>query len=68
MTAVGVVRQKETGSIANFRSTPITKFEFLVGKQLPYVAIALVSFLEPRWPPFLGPRSCPSCPPRISPV
>ena len=45
MTAVGVVREKETGSIANFRSTPTTKFEFLVGKQLPYVAIALVSFL-----------------------
>jgi ribosome-dependent ATPase len=45
MTAVGVVREKETGSIANFRSTPITKLEFLLGKQMPYVAIALVSFL-----------------------
>jgi ribosome-dependent ATPase len=44
MTAVGVVREKETGSIANFRSTPITRLEFLVGKQLPYVAIALLSF------------------------
>jgi ribosome-dependent ATPase len=45
LTAVGVVREKETGSIANFRSTPVTSLEFLVGKQLPYVAIALVSFL-----------------------
>lgn len=45
MTAVGVVREKETGSIANFRATPVTKAEFLVGKQLPYVVIALVSFL-----------------------
>ena len=45
MTAVGIVREKETGSIANFRSTPITKLEFLLGKQLPYVAIALVSFV-----------------------
>ena len=36
MSAIAVVREKETGSIANFRSTPITKFEFLIGKQLPY--------------------------------
>jgi ribosome-dependent ATPase len=45
MTAVGVAREKETGSIANFRSTPITGVEFLLGKQLPYVAIGLVSFV-----------------------
>lgn len=44
MTAVGVVREKETGSIANFRSTPVTSLEFLVGKQVPYAVIALVSF------------------------
>lgn len=46
MTAVGVVREKETGSIANFRSTPVTHLEFLIGKQAPYVAIAFVSFLS----------------------
>jgi len=45
MTAVAVAREKETGSIANFRSTPITGIEFLLGKQLPYVAIGLASFL-----------------------
>jgi ribosome-dependent ATPase len=45
MTAVGVVREKEMGSIANFRSTPVTRLEFLLGKQGPYVAIALLSFL-----------------------
>jgi len=45
MTAVGVAREKETGSIANFRSTPITRIEFLLGKQLPYVVIGFVSFL-----------------------
>lgn len=45
MTAVAVVREKETGSIANFRATPLTAFEFLVGKQLPYVAIAFASFV-----------------------
>ena len=44
MSAISVVREKETGSIANFRSTPITRFEFLVGKQLPYIAIAMVNF------------------------
>jgi len=45
MTALGIVKEKETGSIANFQSTPVTKVEFLLGKQLPYVAIAFVSFL-----------------------
>ncbi|MDJ1160075.1 ribosome-associated ATPase/putative transporter RbbA [Chelatococcus sp. SYSU_G07232] len=45
MTAVGVVREKEAGSIANFRATPVGRLEFLLGKQLPYVAIALASFV-----------------------
>jgi ribosome-dependent ATPase len=44
MSAIAVVREKETGSIANFRSTPVTKFEFLLGKQLPYIGIAMMSF------------------------
>ncbi|MEP1331021.1 ribosome-associated ATPase/putative transporter RbbA [Pseudophaeobacter sp.] len=44
MSAMGVVREKETGSIANFRSTPVTRSEFLLGKQMPYVVIAMVSF------------------------
>ncbi|MFX0546351.1 ribosome-associated ATPase/putative transporter RbbA [Roseovarius sp. S1116L3] len=45
MSAMGVVREKETGSIANFRSTPVTRAEFLLGKQLPYVVIAMLSFV-----------------------
>jgi ribosome-dependent ATPase len=45
MSTIGVVREKETGSIANFNSTPITKFEFLFGKQLPYIAVAMISFV-----------------------
>jgi ribosome-dependent ATPase len=45
MSAIAVVREKETGSIANFRSTPITKFEFLLGKQVPYVAVAMINFV-----------------------
>ena len=45
MSAIAVVREKETGSIANFQSTPVTKFEYLFGKQLPYIAIAMISFV-----------------------
>jgi len=44
MATIGVVREKETGSIANFRSTPISKFEFLSGKNLPYVAVGMLTF------------------------
>jgi ribosome-dependent ATPase len=46
MTALGVVREKEIGSIVNFHATPVSPFEFLVGKQLPYVVIALGNFLS----------------------
>jgi len=44
MTAVGVVREKEMGSIVNLYVTPVTAAEFLLGKQLPYLAIAMASF------------------------
>lgn len=44
LAAVGVVREKESGAIANFRATPVTAPEFLIGKQLPYIAVALTSF------------------------
>ena len=46
MTALGVVREKELGSITNLYVTPTTGLEFLLGKQLPYVAIALVNFVS----------------------
>jgi ribosome-dependent ATPase len=45
MTAMGIVREKESGSIANFYSTPVTRIEFLLGKQVPYLCIAFVSYL-----------------------
>jgi ribosome-dependent ATPase len=45
MTALGVVREKEVGSITNLYSTPVTGVEFLLGKQVPYVALALVNFV-----------------------
>ena len=44
MSAIAVVREKETGSIANFRSTPITRFEYLIGKELPYIAVSMIAF------------------------
>ncbi len=46
MSAIGVVREKETGSIANFRSTPVSRTEFILGKQLPYAAVAMISFVS----------------------
>jgi ribosome-dependent ATPase len=44
LMALAVVREKELGSITNLYVTPVTRIEFLVGKQLPYVAVAMVNF------------------------
>ncbi|RZN35618.1 ribosome-associated ATPase/putative transporter RbbA [Bradyrhizobium sp. Leo121] len=45
LMALAVVREKELGSITNLYVTPVTRLEFLVGKQLPYVAVALINFI-----------------------
>lgn len=45
LTSLAVVREKELGSIINLYVTPVTKLEFLLGKQLPYIATSFVSFL-----------------------
>jgi ribosome-dependent ATPase len=45
LTAVSVVREKELGSIVNFYVTPVTRLEFLLGKQLPYVLLAMTNYL-----------------------
>jgi ribosome-dependent ATPase len=45
LTALSVVREKELGSIANFYAAPATRTEFLFGKQLPYIAVALIQFV-----------------------
>ena len=39
LTALSVVREKELGSIINLYVTPVTRSEFLLGKQLPYVVL-----------------------------
>ena len=45
LTTLGVVREKELGSILNLYVTPVTKLEFLLGKQLPYIVIGMVNFV-----------------------
>jgi ribosome-dependent ATPase len=45
LSALSVVREKELGSIVNLYVTPVTRLEFLIGKQIPYVVLAMVSFL-----------------------
>ena len=44
LSALSVVREKELGSILNLYVTPVTKLEFLLGKQLPYIALGMVNF------------------------
>ena len=45
LTALSVVREKEMGSIINLYVTPVTKLEFLLGKQLPYIAISMLNYV-----------------------
>ncbi|HWU39940.1 MAG TPA: ABC transporter permease, partial [Candidatus Acidoferrum sp.] len=45
LSALSVVREKEMGSIVNLYVTPVTKLEFLLGKQLPYVILAMISYV-----------------------
>ncbi|MAY60611.1 MAG: multidrug ABC transporter ATP-binding protein [Rhizobiales bacterium] len=43
LSALSVVRERELGSITNLYVTPVTRLEFLLGKQLPYTAIAILN-------------------------
>ena len=45
LTALSVVREKEMGSIINLYVTPVRRSEFLLGKQLPYLVLAMGNFL-----------------------
>ena len=45
LAALSVVREKELGSIINLYVTPVTRSEFLLGKQLPYIGLAMFNFL-----------------------
>ncbi len=43
LTALGVVREKETGSIYNIYSSTVSRAEFLTGKLLPYIVVSIVN-------------------------
>jgi ribosome-dependent ATPase len=45
LATLSVVREKELGSIVNLYVTPVTRLEFLVGKQVPYVVLGMANFL-----------------------
>lgn len=45
LMAVSIAREKEIGTITNFYVTPTNRFEFLIGKQLPYIGIGMVNFV-----------------------
>jgi ribosome-dependent ATPase len=45
LTALSVVREKELGSIVNLYVTPTSRLEFLLGKQIPYVVLAMLNFV-----------------------
>ncbi len=44
LMALSVVREKELGSITNFYATPVTRLEFLLGKQFPYIVVSMLGF------------------------
>ena len=44
LMTVSIVREKELGSIINFYVTPTGRLEYLLGKQMPYVAIGMINF------------------------
>jgi ribosome-dependent ATPase len=44
LMALAIVREKELGSITNLYVTPVSRLEFMLGKQLPYIAVAMVNF------------------------
>jgi ribosome-dependent ATPase len=43
LATLSIVREKELGSIVNFYVTPVSRLEFLLGKQLPYVGLAMLN-------------------------
>ena len=45
LTALAVVREKENGSIINLYATPLTRAEFMLGKQLSYIIFGSLSAL-----------------------
>jgi ribosome-dependent ATPase len=44
LMTVAIVREKELGPIINFYVTPTARVEYLLGKQIPYVAIGMLNY------------------------
>lgn len=49
LTALGVVREKESGSIFNIYASTVSRSEFIIGKILPYVLISMFNLLVLSW-------------------
>jgi ABC-2 type transport system permease protein/ribosome-dependent ATPase len=49
LTALGVVREKENGSIYNIYASTVSRGEFILGKLLPYVAISAINLMVVWW-------------------
>ncbi|PTM48651.1 ribosome-associated ATPase/putative transporter RbbA [Phreatobacter oligotrophus] len=45
LATLSIVREKDLGSIVNFYVTPVSRLEFLLGKQLPYVGLAMMNLV-----------------------
>jgi ABC-2 type transport system permease protein/ribosome-dependent ATPase len=45
LTALGIVREKERGSIYNIYSSTVSRLEFLIGKLAPYIGISAFNIL-----------------------
>ncbi|NLL37421.1 MAG: ribosome-associated ATPase/putative transporter RbbA [Fretibacterium sp.] len=44
LSTLSVVREKEMGAIVNLYVTPVSRFEYMIGKQLPYVAVGMINY------------------------
>ena len=40
----GAGERNANGTITNLYVTPVTRLEFLLGKQLPYIAVSMINF------------------------
>ncbi|HVO04946.1 MAG TPA: ribosome-associated ATPase/putative transporter RbbA, partial [Candidatus Cybelea sp.] len=45
LAVLSIARERELGSITNLYVTPVTRTEFILGKQIPYVALAMINYL-----------------------
>lgn len=44
LAAMNIVREKEIGTIEQLNVTPVSKFEFIIGKLIPFLIIAIFEF------------------------